>query len=72
MTEPEPTDDEAQQIIRSERAAGQLLARLGLTRRAALAHREVADLRAAGASAETIEQAEQVAAALTDLALAEL
>ena len=74
-TEPtvtEPTDDEAREIIAAERRAGKLLARLGLNRRAALAHREVADLRAAGADPETIEHAEQVAATLTDLALADL
>ena len=71
MTE-QPTDDEAAAIIRAERKAGKLLARLGLNRRAALAYREVADLRAAGATAEAIEAAEQVAQTLTDLALADL
>jgi hypothetical protein len=71
MTEP-PTDDEAAAIIAAERRAGTLLARLGLNRRAALAYREVADLRAAGATAEAIEAAEQVAQTLVDLALADI
>ena len=68
----EPTDDEAAAIINAERKAGKLLARLGVNRRAALAYREVADLRAAGASAEDIEAAEQLAQALTDVALSDL
>jgi hypothetical protein len=68
----EPDDEQAQAIIAAERRAGRLLARLGLNRRAALAHREHADLLAAGASPEQIDAAEQLAATLTDLALADL
>jgi hypothetical protein len=66
----EPTNDEAQKIIDAERRAGKHLARIGLNRRAALALREVADLYAAGADAETIELAEKVAQTLTDLSTA--
>jgi hypothetical protein len=67
----EPTDDEqAQRIIDAERKAGRHLARLGVNRRAALAHREHADLIAAGASPEQIAAAEMVAKALSDAALA--
>jgi hypothetical protein len=74
MTEPtEPLDDDtAQQIIAAERRAGRHLAKIGLNRRAALAHREVADLRSNNADAETVELAEKVAQTLTDLALADL
>jgi hypothetical protein len=43
-----------------------------LTRRAALAHREVADLRANGADQEAIDAAEMNAKALTNLALADI
>jgi hypothetical protein len=71
VTEP-PTDEQAAAIIASERAAGRHLARIGVNRRAALAHREVADLRANGADPEAIEAAELVAKALTDAALADL
>jgi hypothetical protein len=69
MTE-QPT--EAQQIIAAERRAGALLARLGLSRRAALAHREHADLLAAGASQQQLDAAEMNARALTDAALADI
>lgn len=71
VTEP-PTDDDADKIIDAERKAGRLLARLGLNRRAAHAHREHADLIASGAPQDQIDAAEELAKTLTDLALADL
>jgi hypothetical protein len=66
----EPDDDSAREIINAERKAGRLLAKLGLTRRAALAHREHADAIAAGLPEEQIAAAAQHATDMTALALA--